>query len=489
MKKSIKEELLSGVYYTAIAKYAGIVISLLVVAILARIISPEDFGVVAIATVLIQFLGNFTDLGLEPAIVQKKDLSKRDLSNIFSFTFWIGILISIIFVIASWPISKYYENTTLLYICQLLSLNLFFATVNIVPSALLYKEKRFRFIAFRTLLIQLLTGVISIIAALSGFGLYSLVISPILSSLIMLIVNFRQYPQKLYFSLGLSSMRQIFSYSLYQFLFGVINYFSRNLDKLIIGKFLGLTLLGFYEKSYRLMMLPLQNISHVVGPVMHPVFSEFQNDFKSLIQSYEKVVKFLAYIGFPLSVVLFFTAEELVVIIFGNDWMQSIPAFEILSFSVGTQIILSTAGSIFQATNSTKTLFICGVLNTIVTVSGMIISVLFFETIEAVSWAVSITFVMNFFLTYIVMYYFLFKKPIWSLFSKLIHPLVLSSIIGVANFIYDIFPLTASTLLSLIIKSLISFIIFISYIQILGEYDLLKEGMSYLQKFKLKFKV
>ena len=113
--------------------------------------------------------------------------------------------------------------------------------------------------------------------------------------------------------------------------------------------------LGYYEKSYRLMMLPLQNITHVISPVMHPVFSNFQDDPLKLALSYEKVIRILAFIGFPLSVLLWFCAKEITLILFGDQWLPSVPVFQILSLSVGIQIILSTSGSIYQAANDNNT--------------------------------------------------------------------------------------------------------------------------------------
>lgn len=102
MANNIKHQLFSGVFYTALAKYSGIIISLVVAGILARLLSPDDFGVVAIATVIIAFFNLFTDMGISPAIVQHKSLTKEELSDIFSFTVWTGIGISILFFAASW---------------------------------------------------------------------------------------------------------------------------------------------------------------------------------------------------------------------------------------------------------------------------------------------------------------------------------------------------------------------------------------------------
>ena len=117
MANNIKHQLFSGVFYTALAKYSGIIISLVVAGILARLLSPDDFGVVAIATVIIAFFNLFTDMGISPAIVQHKSLTKEELSDIFSFTVWTGIGISILFFAASWLIADYYESGILRTLC------------------------------------------------------------------------------------------------------------------------------------------------------------------------------------------------------------------------------------------------------------------------------------------------------------------------------------------------------------------------------------
>lgn len=469
---STKKQLLTGVFYTAISKYTGMAVSLIVAGILARIISPEDFGVVAIATVIITFFGIFTDLGIAPAIVQNKKLTNKDLSSIFSFTIWVGIIISFLFFLSSWPISQYYKNNTLLSICQWLSFDLFLASANIVPNAILFKNKQFKFIAIRSVIVQAIGGTVSVFAALMGAGLYALIINPIFSGFLLFIISFRKHPQKLKFSFGIASMRKIFSFTLYQFLFNSINYFSRNLDKLLIGKYMGMSPLGYYEKSYRLMMLPLQNITHVISPVMHPVFSEYQNDYKQLSFSYEKIIRLLAFIGLPLSVFLYFTAQEITLIIFGDKWMPSVRIFQILSLSVGVQIILSTSGSIFQAANATKTMFISGLLSTILNVSGILVGIFIFKNLEAVAWGICISFTVNFIQAYILMYKATFKLPIMTFCKQFLSPCILCVIIfiilsGISNFI-----LNWNIFISFILKGTIFIIILGLYIQWTKEYNI-----------------
>lgn len=470
---STKKELLSGVFYTAIAKYSGIIISLVIAGILARLIEPEDFGIVAIATVIISFFGIFSDLGIAPAIIQNKELSKIDLSNIFTFTLWLGLGISIIFFLCSWPISHFYQSDTLLSICQLLSLNLFFASANIVPNALLFKGKEFKFIAYRSLTIQIAGGSLAITAAFMGAGLYALIINPILSSILLFLISFQKKPQKLSSTWGIQSMKKILSFSTYQFMFNVINYFSRNLDKLLIGKYMNMVLLGYYEKSYRLMMLPLQNITHVISPVMHPIFADFQNDLSRLSASYNKIVRFLAFIGFPLSVLLWFCSREIILIIFGEQWMPSVPVFQILSISVGIQVILSTSGSIFQAANDTKSLFICGAFSTLLNIIGILTGIFFFKTLEAVAWCISLTFTINFIQCYIWMYKITFKQGLQTFWKQFVSPILLTGILIVCILPIYYVPDKCPIYISLLLKGCIFAIVYMAYIQIKGEYDII----------------
>ena len=368
---STRKELFSGVAYTAIAKYMGIVVSLAITMVLSRLLPVEDFGVVAIATVIIAFFNIFCDLGMSPAIVQNQSLEKKDLSGIFTFTICQGLFLSVAFYLISPAISTFYESERLLYICRILSVNILFTSLNIVPNAIFFKKKEFKYIAVRNFVVQFIGGALAITSALNGFGIYALLVNPLFTSIAIFIVGIVRYPQGFSFNIMFGAMRKILSFSGYQFLFNVINFFSRNLDKLFIGKYLGETSLGYYEKSYRLMMLPLENISFIINPVMLPIFSDYQNDMSKMSHAYNKVIRFLAFLGFSLSAFLYFSSEELIYLLFGQQWGASIPAFRILSISVGIQIIMSTAGAIFQAAGTTRILFYNGLITSALNVAGI----------------------------------------------------------------------------------------------------------------------
>jgi PST family polysaccharide transporter len=469
---------ISGVFYTAIAKYSGIIIGLIVTAILSRLLQPAEFGIIAIAMVFITFFSILSDIGIGTAIIQKKALTKQDLSTIFSFTIYLAFIAAIVFFFGSGFIASIYKEPVLATICKFLSVLLFFSVCNIVPNGLLLKNKDFKFIALRTLIVQSIGGSLAVLAAFHGLGIYSLLIAPIFSSIVIFGINYLKFLIPFSFLIHWESLKKIFSYSVFQFLFNVINFFSRNLDNLLIGKYLGLAPLGYYEKSYRLMLLPMSNISHVFTSVIHPVFSDYQNDLNYITGMYLKVVKLLAYIGFPLSVLLFFTSNELILLLFGNQWGASVPVFQCLCFSVGFQMVVSSAGAIFQAGNATKFLFIDGLLSTFFTVLCLFAGLYFFQELNYVALLISVSFILNFFKSFFILFRFVLKQNLIIFFKQLIIPVLLSGILtGILYFVNKFIDM--HLLFSLFIKSTVAVMVSLSFIHFFKIYDLsliLKNG-------------
>lgn len=470
---SIGRELASGVIYTSIAKYTGIVVTLLVTAVLARIFNAEQFGIVNITTVLIAFFAIFSDLGIGPAIIQHKHLSHNDLSHIFSLSVAAGVIMAGGFFAASGAIASFYKNAEIMRnICRILSFDLFFATANIVPNALILKAKRFRFAAMRSLSVQIVGGAASITAAYAGAGIYALTINPVFSSLMLFAINFHENPLHLHLHIRLKSLAKVFSFSAFQFAFQLLNYFSRNLDKLLMGRYMSLSDLGYYDKSYRLMMLPLQNITYVISPVMHPVFSELQNDLHQLAASYRKVVRLLAFIGLPLAALLWFTAGELILIVFGPQWGPSIPVFRILALSVGIQIVLSTSGPIFQAANATRMLFYCGLFSSILNVAAICTGIFAFGTMEAVAWMICGSFLINFVQAFDALFRLTLHEGAGLFWKNFLAPIPLTLIICLPlAAIHWLLP-TMPLVVSLLLKSAVAAGIWILYMQVRGELDI-----------------
>ena len=324
-----KSEFIKGVLYTSVSKYVGIFISIIISSILARLLCPEDFGVIALASIIIAFVNLMTDLGFGPAIIQIEELDDKDLGGLFSLTFLIGGICALLLYCFADIIADYYNNEILIGVIQFLSINIVFAGLNIVPNALLLKRKQFKLIAIRTLVMQVVAGLFAILMALKGYGVYSLVFQSILSSLGIFIFNYCKNPIGFFSPIYRSSIKKVFNFYLFQFLSSLINYVEKTLDKPLVGKFLDLNMLGYYEKSYRLMMLPVNNLSYVFTPVMQPMFREFRNNMKDMCQKYLVMLKCIACIAFPLSAFLYFSAGDLIYLFYGNQWDLAVPPFGI----------------------------------------------------------------------------------------------------------------------------------------------------------------
>lgn len=456
---SIRKSFTTGVLYTALAKYSGIFISIIIGAILARLLTPDEFGIVALVTVFVSFFNLLSDFGIGPAVVQNQSLTDEDIQSIFSFSILIGIILAGIFFLIAPFIAKFYNKPELIQVSRVLSLSILFFSWQIIPYALFQKALKFKQIGLITLGVQLFSGIIAIILAYAGFSYYALVVQSILVSGITLVIFFILNPIKIAFKVQKKSIEKIIRFSSFQFMFNFINYFSRNADNILIGKFFSSSALGYYDKSYRLMMVPVQNLTHVITPVLMPVLSKFQDDKRMVVDAYSKVTKLLATIGFPLSVFLYFSASEIIYILYGAQWEQSIPIFKLLALTVGIQVVLSSTGSIFQAVNRTDLLFYSGLLSAIFMVGGICYGIFVGKSLESIGYGLIVAFIINFFQSFYMLIHVALKESVKTFFKPFFFP-ILTSVIMMLIFwtLRTIYP--DEIVLSFIFKLLTAGLIF-----------------------------
>ena len=469
---NIKKELLNGVFWSALEKYSGLVINLIITMILARLLTPQEFGVVAIATVIISFLQLFCTMGIGPAIIYQNDLSQKEIDSIFSFALAVGIVLSLLFFLTSKQIASFYGDDQLRPVCRILSIQLLFASANMVPNALMAKYKLFKNIAKRTITLQIICGIASVIAAYFGAGVYALLIAPVFTSIGIFVWNRYYFKVRIDWRLNLDPVKRICSFSLYQFLFEFVNYFSRNLDKLIIGKYLSVTELGFYEKSYRLMQQPLQYLTGVLNPVLQPVLNSYQNDLNELAKKYIKLISFVAMISFPVGISIYGLSGEIVLLLFGERWKASIPVLQILSLSLPLQMIQATSGAIFLVANATKAQFWVGIRNTLTTVAGFIIAIIVYRTMESVAWAWNITLLVNFIITFYILFNIVLKYNVINLYKVIIAPMITLLLIYIIILFTTPFLVKIGILYSFVIKIILYSITTIIIIQLTGQYNI-----------------
>ncbi|QWU15123.1 polysaccharide transporter, PST family [Paenibacillus sophorae] len=406
-----------------IAKYINVVIQILYSAILARILTPADFGIVVVITVFTTFFMLLADMGIGPAVIQNKKINENDTNNIFTFTVYLGIVVAALFMLFSIPLSAFYDNEVYVPIGVLLSISLFFNTLNIVPNALLLKKKQFKTLGVRLIVITIISAIPTIILAQLGFRYYAIVFYSILSSLFTFIWNYITVQLRFKLTFEMHSIIKIRNFSLYQFAFNFVNYFSRNLDNLLIGKFIGNAALGYYDKSYRLMLMPVQNLTHVITPILHPILSNHQEDKAYIFTRYMKVVKILSLLGVFITVYCFFSAEEIIFLMFGDQWGSAVPSFRILALSVWAQMVTSSSGAIFQSLGNTRLMFITGIYTSIISVIAELIGVSF-QNITIVAACVAIAFNLHFFIVYHILIKRGFEYRRREFFAKFIPDIV-----------------------------------------------------------------
>ncbi len=442
-------------------KYTNIFIQLIYNAILARILTPEDFGIVAVVTVFTNFFMLFANMGIGPAIIHDKEFDENDNNNIFTFTIYIGLIIAVLFSIFSAIfIASFYDNDIYIPIGILLSVSLFFNTLNIVPNALLLKEHRFKLVSMRMVIVAIVTAIPTIFLAFMGLKYYAIVFHSILVSMVTFLWNYRTVRPKFQRKITLDSYRRIRSYSSYQMGFSFINYFSRNIDNLLIGRFIDSKALGFYDKSYKLMLYPVNNLTHVITPVLHPILSKEQDNKRYVYHQYVKVVKILSLLGIFITAYSYFAGEEIIRFFYGNQWDASIPSFKILSLSIFFQMTVSSAGAIYQTLGNTRNMFKSSIIFTSITITCIVIGVALGD-INSVALFVLISLIIKFFIDY----YFLINKSfglsVISFYKIFIPDLIIFAFMFMGMSLASLITIE-NTLLSLIYKMVVCVVIYIA---------------------------
>lgn len=457
---SIRKNIATGILYTAMSKYSSVVISIFITAILARLLTPAEFGIVAIVSVFTNFFNLLSNFGLSTAVIQNKSLDDKDIQSIFSFSIIFGFFLSASFFLLAPFIASFYNDERLINLVHLMSIGIFFQSIAAVPHALNLKVLRFKQIGVVSIIVHLISGTIGIILAYNGFSYYSLVINSLISGFLTFISFLYLAPVIPVLKIKINSLKKIARFSSFQFLFSFVNYFAVNTDNLLIGKYFSTSALGIYSKAYQLMRIPIRNLTFVITPVLQPILSDFQNDKKTIYNAYYKLVTILATIGFPLSIYLYFNANELITIVYGSQWQESIPIFELLAFTAGIQIVLSSSGSIFQSTNRTDLLLYAGIIGSASVLLGIFYGVFIGKSLEDIGLGIIIGYIINIFQANYLLVKIDLKFQYFKFLKVFLYPIFTALIIGIILFIVDQF-LIQSLIVSLLIKSVLALITYL----------------------------
>ena len=355
------------------SKYISMGVQILITAVLARILAPEEFGLVAIVSVFTALFSLFSDMGIGNAIVQYQNLSEEDYGALFGFSVVLAVGLTVGFCAISPLIAMFYSDSRLMLLCCVSSPTLLFSTLNMVPEGLMLKGRRFDLIGFRLVVATVISGSVAIAMALRGWGAISLVLQTAMSTLVVLTWNLVSRPIRHISFHFKKPLNKISSYSAYQFGFTLINYFSRNLDNMLVGRFLGNDQLGYYDKAYKLTTYPMSAFSSVIGSVIQPYMAEHQDEPDVIFDCFLKIYKLISLIGVMVATVCFCASGEIVEVLYGPGWEPSIPVFAVLSISIYFQMMGNPSSAFFQSLGRTDYMFRVGLINTGLTITGLFV--------------------------------------------------------------------------------------------------------------------
>ena len=413
---NVNYEIRKSVAVNFVGRYSNIVIQIAVTAVLARMLNPADFGVVAAVAVLVTFVSFISEMGLGPAVVQFQDLKASQVAGLFWFTILLGTVVAILFAACGPSIARFYGDPEYMPIALALGPTIALSCWVIVPLAMLRKAKQFKAIVSVEVTSAVLSGILAVIAAFHHAGVFALILKSTAFSVLMFGLCVARCRFNPFIRPSFAGMRQLYSYSGYQFLFNLINYFTRNLDKIFIGRIMGAATLGIYDMSYRLMLMPIYNLTHVIGPALQPIYAAQQQDMRSIFASYQKVIRLLVIVGGFVGVVSFLCSRDIIFLFYGSKWTAAVDVFAILSLSISVQVVLSSSGAIFQSIGRTDLLSLSGTLSTLTSIPAIVIGA-WSGNLKLLSWLLVASFMANTAVTFFVLARLGFKRTVYELFQ------------------------------------------------------------------------
>ncbi|WP_167604638.1 MOP flippase family protein [Maribellus sediminis] len=318
--------------------------------ILARLLSPDDFGMFAMITVFSNFGLLFNDFGFGHALIYKKETTKQDFDTVFILNVWLGVLLSIVFYFLAPLISDFYGEPRLENLTKAFSVVFVLQSVGLVNMVELKKKIDFKRVAIIENISLLLSSICAIILAFLNFGVWSLIARNLMNMILRTILVFFVSSYRPGFSFTLTVVKKLWKYSASVSVNGFLTYWMRNLDNLMIGKMIGQQSLGVYNMAYQIMLFPIRNISNVIKDVLFPSFSSINNDINRIREVYLKVIQTIALVAFPLLAGVSVLSDLFVYLVLGEKWESMIPVLSLLSLVAIPQSVFTVNGTIYLNT-------------------------------------------------------------------------------------------------------------------------------------------
>ncbi len=360
---SLKKKTIGGLLWSFGDLIGNQGIQFLIQIILARMLLPEHFGLIGMILVFIALSNSIVDSGFTQALIRERNATQADYSTVFYFNLLISVFIYLLLFAAAPAISGFFGEPQLVSLVRVLSLGIIINSLAIIPKAMFAKEVNFKAQAKINLSSSILSGFIAVGLAMTGYGVWSLVMRQLsMNAIQSLLFNLsKKWIPSLIFSIA--SFKRLFGFGWKLLVSGLIDTFYTNVYFLIIGRQYSATQLGYYTNASRFSEIVSQNLAATILRVTYPVLSSIQDEHERLRQSYRKITKLAAFLIFPVMVGMAAVGEPLVLLVFGEKWLPMVPYFQLLSIAGMLYPILALDLSILQVKGRSDLYLLLEIIN------------------------------------------------------------------------------------------------------------------------------
>ena len=366
MKDSLKRKTVVGTLWSSFQKFGKMGISFIANLIMARLLTPEDYGTIGMLMVFISLSIVFIDSGFGNALIQKSNPTVDDYSTIFYFNLMVSVFLYLILFFSAPAIARFYNMEILCKLLRILSTVLIINALSLIQDCRLRKEMSFKLLSIRTVVSALLGAGAGIYCAINGLGVWSLVIYNLVEALsrtIMLWLIGRWVP-KLVFSW--KSLKELFSFGGFLLANSLLFTLRRTSIPLFIGKLYSASDLGYYSQAKKLEDIPVSSLQHVIGQVTFPLFSTLKNSSEQMKTAQRKGNLLLAFLCIPLMTLFIVLAKDLIVLLYTEKWVASIPYFQVLCICGIFVSLQETNANVINALGYSRLYFIWSIVKTVV---------------------------------------------------------------------------------------------------------------------------
>jgi O-antigen/teichoic acid export membrane protein len=376
-KKNLKQKAASGMVWTALQKYSQMFIQFISGIILARLLTPYDYGCIGMLSIFMVLAEAFIDGGFGSALIQKKQPSQKDYSTIFFWNLGMALLMYVVLYFCAPAISRFYDLPLLRDVLRVQGLVLFIYAFNIVQRNQLRKNLNFRVLSIVTITTSLISLAVTVFMAYKGFGVWALVAQNMITAAVPAIAFWFFIKWRPIWVFSWQSFKELFSFGLYMFLTHLINQFGQKIQGLLIGKIYTPSTMGYYSKAESTEKLASTSISSIMTQVTYPLYAEVQDNKVALSNMIRRLTMTLAYITFPLMFILLLCAKPIFLLLYSDKWLQSVPYFQALCFAGLAGCLQAVNLQAISAIGKSKTMFLWTLLKRLVGIGAVVLGLVF----------------------------------------------------------------------------------------------------------------